>query len=333
MSRTVLVTGANGFTGSYVCKHLVQRGDRVRALVRKTSNLNLLKEKDIDVEYVHGDLADAALGANWGAALKGVETIYHLAAVYRTEGVPRHYFWDVHVEATRQLLEAARRANVSRFVHCSTVGVQGEIKNPPATEEAPYAPGDVYQESKVDGEKLARRFFQEHNFPGVVVRPVGIYGPGDTRFLKLFKFVYNGKFRMLGSGKVLYHMTHVDDLARGILLAGEKKEALGEVFTIGGEGYLTLAELVERVAHALNVPVPRKSFPVWPVWFAGLLCEMLCRPLGIEPPLYRRRVEFFIKDRAFDISKAKRLLGYQPQVDLDAGLRQTGEWYRAQNLL
>lgn len=333
MSRTVLVTGANGFTGSYVCKHLVQRGDRVRALVRKTSNLNLLKEKDIDVEYVHGDLADAALGANWGAALKGVETIYHLAAVYRTEGVPRHYFWDVHVEATRQLLEAARRANVSRFVHCSTVGVQGEIKNPPATEEAPYAPGDVYQESKVDGEKLARRFFQEHNFPGVVVRPVGIYGPGDTRFLKLFKFVYNGKFRMLGSGKVLYHMTHVDDLARGILLAGEKKEALGEVFTIGGEGYLTLAELVERVAHALNVPVPRKSFPVWPVWFAGLLCEMLCRPFGIEPPLYRRRVEFFIKDRAFDISKAKRLLGYQPQVDLDAGLRQTGEWYRAQNLL
>lgn len=333
MSRTVLVTGANGFTGSYVCKHLVQRGDRVRALVRKTSNLNLLKEKDIHVEYVYGDLADAALGANLGAALKGVETIYHLAAVYRTEGVPRHYFWDVHVEATRQLLEAARRANVSRFVHCSTVGVQGEIKNPPATEDAPYAPGDVYQESKVDGEKLARRFFQEHGFPGVVVRPVGIYGPGDTRFLKLFKFVYNGKFRMLGSGKVLYHMTHVDDLARGILLAGEKKEALGEVFTIGGEGYLTLAELVQRVARALNVPVPRKSFPVWPVWFAGLLCEMLCRPFGIEPPLYRRRVEFFIKDRAFDISKAKRLLGYQPQVDLDAGLRQTGEWYRAQNLL
>ncbi|MCG3119922.1 MAG: 3 beta-hydroxysteroid dehydrogenase/Delta 5--_4-isomerase [bacterium] len=333
MSRTVLVTGANGFTGSYVCKHLVQRGDHVRALVRKTSKLDVLKDKNIAVEYVYGDLADAAFGANLGPALKGVETIYHVAAVYRTEGVPRKYFWDVHVEGTRQLLEAAQRANVSRFVHCSTVGVQGEIKNPPATEEVPYAPGDVYQESKVDGEKLARRFFQEHNFPGVVVRPVGIYGPGDTRFLKLFKFVYNGKFRMLGSGKVLYHMTHVDDLARGILLAGEKKEALGEVFTIGGEGYLTLAELVQRVAAALNVPVPRKSFPVWPVWFAGLLCEMLCRPFGIEPPLYRRRVEFFIKDRAFDISKAKWLLGYQPQVDLDTGLRQTGEWYRQHNLL
>jgi len=331
MPRTVLVTGANGFTGSYVCKHLIQRGDRVRALVRKTGNLDLLK--GVDVEYVHGDLAGDSLNETLAASLKGVEVIYHLAAVYRTEGVPKKYFWEVHVDGTRRLLEAARRSNVSRFVHCSTVGVQGEIKNPPATEEAPFAPGDVYQQSKVDGEKLARHFFQEHDFPGVVVRPVGIYGPGDMRFLKLFKFIYNGKFRMLGSGKVLYHMTYVDDLARGILLAGEKKEALGQVFTIGGNGYLTLAELVDRVAAALNVPVPRKSFPVWPVWFAGLLCEIACRPFGLEPPLYRRRVEFFMKDRAFDISKAKRLLGYQPQVDLDTGLRLTGDWYRTQNLL
>jgi nucleoside-diphosphate-sugar epimerase len=331
MSRTALVTGANGFTGSYVCKHLVERGDRVRALVRKTSNLDLLK--NLDVEMVYGDLANGYAEEALRAKLKSVEIVYHIAAVYRTEGVPKKYFWEVHVEGTRRLLEAAHRANVSRFVHCSTVGVQGEIKNPPATEDVPYAPGDAYQESKVDGEKLARRFFQERDLPGVVVRPVGIYGPGDTRFLKLFKFIHNGKFRMLGSGKVLYHMTYVDDLARGILLAGEKKDAIGEVFTIGGEGYLTLAELVERVAAALNVPVPRKSFPVWPVWVAGLLCEMLCRPFGLEPPLYRRRVEFFIKDRAFDISKAKRMLGYQPQVDLDTGLRMTGEWYHAQNLL
>jgi nucleoside-diphosphate-sugar epimerase len=331
MSRTVFVTGANGFTGSYVCKHLVQRGDRVRALVRKTSKLELLQ--NVDVELVYGDLTNAAIADTLAKSLKGVDVVYHIAAVYRTEGVPKKYFWEVHVEGTRHLLEAAARANVARFVHCSTVGVQGEIKNPPATEEAPYAPGDLYQESKVDGEKLARRFFHEHNLSGVVVRPVGIYGPGDTRFLKLFKFIHNGKFRMLGNGKVLYHLTYVEDLARGILLAGEKKEALGEVFTIGGNGYLTLAELVERVAKALNVPVPRKSFPVWPVWFAGLLCEIACRPFGLEPPLYRRRVEFFIKDRAFDISKAKRLLGYQPQVDLDAGLRSTAEWYRTQNLL
>ncbi|MDZ7291256.1 MAG: NAD-dependent epimerase/dehydratase family protein [candidate division KSB1 bacterium] len=331
MPRTVLVTGANGFTGSHVCKHLVQRGDRVRALVRRTSNLDLLK--NVEVELVYGDLANGSAAPALAQHLKGVEVVYHIAAVYRSEGVPRKYFWQVNVEGTRHLLEAAVHANVSRFVHCSTVGVQGEIKNPPATEEAPFNPGDIYQQSKLEGEMLARRFFEEHGLPGVVVRPVGIYGPGDMRFHKLFKFIHDGKFRMFGSGRVLYHMTYVDDLVRGILLAGEKNEALGEVFTIGGDGYLTLAELVERIARALNVPVPRKHFPIWPVWFAGLLCEIVCRPFGIEPPIYRRRVDFFIKDRAFDISKARRLLGYEPQVDLDTGLRLTADWYRAQKLL
>jgi nucleoside-diphosphate-sugar epimerase len=96
---------------------------------------------------------------------------------------------------------------------------------------------------------------------------------------------------------------------------------------------LTLAELVARIARTLNVSVPSKRVPVWPVWLAGLLCEIVCRPFGIEPPIYRRRVDFFIKDRAFDISKAKRLLGYEPQVELDTGLQMTAEWYLAQNLL
>ncbi|MGH7601186.1 MAG: NAD-dependent epimerase/dehydratase family protein, partial [bacterium] len=99
MPRTVLVTGANGFTGSYVCKHLVGRGDRVRALVRQSSNLDLLK--NVDVEPVHGDLANGSAVDALTTALKGVEVVYHIAAAYRTEGVPSKYFWEVNVEGTR----------------------------------------------------------------------------------------------------------------------------------------------------------------------------------------------------------------------------------------
>jgi nucleoside-diphosphate-sugar epimerase len=331
MAKTVLVTGANGFTGSYLCKHLSRQGDHVRGLVRRSSKLDLLKDSEIELAYA--DIADENSGRDLDAALKGVEVVYHVAATYRTEGVPRKYFWQVNVEGTRRLLDAAVRAGVQRFVHCSTVGVQGEIKNPPATEETPFAPGDVYQESKSAGELLARKFFEENGLPGAVVRPVGIYGPGDMRFLKLFRFIHNGKFRMLGSGRVLYHLTFVEDLVAGIALAGERAEAVGQVFTIGGREYTTLSELVARIAQALNVPMPKKKIPVWPVWFGGLLCEIVCRPIGLEPPLYRRRVDFFIKDRAFDISKARKLLGYDPKVDLDAGLRRTADWYRAQGLL
>lgn len=328
MSRKVLVTGANGFTGSYLCKNLVRRGDQVRALVRRNSNRELLK--DVEVDYCYTDLAE---GETLAATVKGIDVVFHIAAAYRTEGIPKRLFYEVNVGGTERLLRAAKSAGVSRFVHCSTVGVQGEIKNPPATEEAPFNPGDHYQHSKMQGEVLARRFFAEQHLPGTVVRPVGIYGPGDTRFLKLFHFIYNGKFRMIGSGRVLYHLTFVEDLVEGIALAGERDEALGEVFTIGGDEYITLAQLVERIAMILQVPPPRKRIPVWPVWTAAVLCEMVCRPLRVEPPVHRRRLDFFIKDRAFDISKAKKLLGYAPKVNLDEGLRHTAEWYFAQGWL
>ncbi len=323
-----LVTGANGFTGSYMVKNLLGKGYTVRALVRKTSNLDLLK--NLDIEYVYADLAKDEITQD---IMKDVDVVYHVGAAFRTEGVPKNYFWDVNVEGTRKLLEAAKDAGVKKFVHCSTVGVQGDIKNPPAKETHPYSPGDYYQESKLDGEKLALQFFKEKGLKGTVVRPVGIYGPGDTRFLKLFKFINNGKFRMIGNGNVLYHLTFVEDLVEGFRLAGESEKANNEIFTIGGNNYLTLSELVEKIAKVLNKPVPKSSIPVWPVWIAGALCEMICKPLGISPPIYRRRIDFFIKDRAFDISKAKEMLGYNPKIDLDEGLKRTAEWYKNNNLL
>ena len=323
-----LITGVNGFTGSYLAKNLLKRGYEVSGLVRKKSNLDSIK--NLPINLIYGDIASDSLEG----LMNGIDVVYHIAAAYRIEGVSKQYFWDVNVEGTRKLLKEAKKAGIKRFVHSSTVGVQGEIKNPPAKEDAPYNPGDYYQESKVDGEKLALEFFQKENLPGTVVRPLGIYGPGDMRFLKLFKFINNGKFRMIGNGKVLYQLTFVEDLAEGIALAGEKNESLGEVFTIGGEEYLTLSELVNKIAKALDKPLPNKmNIPVWPVWFSGLLCEIACKPFGITPPIYRRRVDFFIKDRAFDISKAKRLLGYQPKVSLDDGLKLTAEWYSEQGLL
>ncbi len=323
-----LVTGANGFTGSYLVKNLLSKGYTVRALVRKSSNLDLLR--GLEVEYVYADLAKDEITKDM---MKNVDVVYHVGAAFRTEGVPKSYFWDVNVEGTRKLLEAAKEANVKKFVHCSTVGVQGDIKNPPAKETHPYNPGDYYQESKLDGEKLALKFFKEKGLKGTVVRPVGIYGPGDTRFLKLFKFINNGKFRMIGDGNVLYHLTYVEDLVEGFVLAGESEKSINEIFTIGGNSYLTLKELVEKIAKVLDKPVPKSSIPVWPVWIAGALCELICKPLGISPPIYRRRIDFFIKDRAFDISKAKEILGYNPKIDLDEGLKRTAEWYKKNNLL
>ncbi|NIR51197.1 NAD-dependent epimerase/dehydratase family protein, partial [candidate division KSB1 bacterium] len=242
-------------------------------------------------------------------------------------------FWRVNVDGTRALLEQAKESNVKRFVHCSTVGVQGEIANPPAKESDPYRPGDHYQESKTEGEKLALGFFQKYQMDGVIVRPVGIYGPGDTRFLKLFKYVNNGTFRMIGSGEVLYHLTYVDDLVEGIILAGENEQASGHIYTLGGEEFLPLKNLVALIAEVLGKPAPKKHLPLAPVKMAAVLCENVCRPLGLEPPLYRRRLDFFTKDRAFTIEKAKKELGYRPKVGLRKGLARTAQWYKEQGML
>ena len=185
----------------------------------------------------------------------------------------------------------------------------------------------------MDGELLALDYFRNRGMAGVVVRPVGIYGPGDTRFLKIFKFVKNGKFRMIGSGNVLYHLTFVEDLVEGIALAGEKDGAVGNIYTIGGEGYFTLNDFVSTLADIFGTKISKIKIPVWPVWFAGLICELVCRPFKIEPPIFRRRVDFFVKDRAFDISKAKNEIGFQPKVPVRKGLQITADWYLEQDLL
>jgi nucleoside-diphosphate-sugar epimerase len=261
-----------------------------------------------------------------------VSTVYHIAAAYRAEYADHDEFRLVNVEATRNLLEAARRNGVRRFIHCSTVGVQGAIDHPPADEEYRFLPGDHYQSSKMEGELLARRYFFE-GLPGVVVRPVGIYGPGDTRFLKLFKPINKGMFVMIGTGNTLYHLTYISDLVDGFLLCGKKDEALGEVFTIAGETYTTIRELVHMIADVLGKPRPAWSVPFYPVYLASVACEKACSLVGVEPPLYPRRVEFFYKDRAFSIAKARRLLGYSPKIGLREGLAATAEWYKEKGLI
>jgi nucleoside-diphosphate-sugar epimerase len=258
--------------------------------------------------------------------------VYHIAAAYRTEHSDQDEFTAVNVDATRNLLEAAKGANVKRFIHCSTVGVQGEIEDPPANEDYRFAPGDHYQESKLKGELLAREYF-ESGLKGTVVRPVGIYGPGDTRFLKLFRPISKGHFLMIGSGEVLYHMTFIDDLIQGFILAGSRDEALGEVFTIAGETYTSLRELVNLIADVLGKPHPRWRIPFWPVLAASVICDKACRLVGLSPPLYPRRVEFFSLDRAFSIAKAKAQIGYKPKVGLKEGLARTAKWYLEKGLI
>jgi dihydroflavonol-4-reductase len=326
----VLVTGATGFTGGHLARWLAARGDEVRALVRDPARARDLEAAGVSL--VKGDLRDRAslASALTGA---GIEVVYNIAALYRTAGLPDDEYRVVNADAVGWLIEAAGAAGVRRVVHCSTVGVHGDIEHPPANEDAPLRPGDVYQDTKLEGEMLAREAAAQTGVEVAIVRPTGIYGPGDRRLLKLFRGVARRRFVILGSGEIFYHLTYIDDLAEGFRLCGTHPAASGRTYILSGPEVTTLKELVKVTADVAGVkPLPLR-LPVWPFWVAGAACEAMCAPLKIEPPLYRRRVDFFTKSRAFDSTRARQEIGYAPRISLREGIGRTLAWYKEQGWL
>jgi dihydroflavonol-4-reductase len=295
----------------------------VRALVRTKTQAEALAPAGIEpVIGDHGHRPELK------RASKHVEVENHIPAVYRQAGLPRSTYRTINATAVGELIEAAAAAGARRLVHCSTVGVHGDIEHPPANEDAPLRPGDIYQKTKVEGEQVARDAGRRTGLAVTIGRPSGIYGPGDRRLLKLFKGIARRRFVVLGSGDIFYHLTYIDDLIEGFRLCGEVPAAANRTYILAGAEVTTLNELIRKIAHHAHVAPPSVKLPVWPFWMAGAACEALFVPLGIEPPLYRRRVDFFTKSRAFDISRARAELGFTPRVGLDEGIRRTLAWYR-----
>ena len=324
-----LVTGATGFTGGHLARALRRQGRDVRAIVRaEDARSSALAAEGIDVRQ--GDLRDAD---SLRRALGGIDIVYNIGANYRQASAGRDNYYAVNAAAVATLVELAAATGVRRVVQCSTVGVHGNVEHPPGNEDAPLRPGDDYQRSKLEGERLGREAAARHDVELVIARPSGIYGPGDRRLLKLFRGVSRRTFVTLGSGDIFYHLTYVDDLVEGFRLCGEVSRAAGRTYILAGGEVTPLNELVRRIAAAAGVRPPSLRAPVWPFWVAGALCEAVCVPLRIEPPIYRRRVDFFTKSRAFDIARARQELGYSPQVGLDEGIRRTLAWYREQGWL
>ncbi|HYN08558.1 MAG TPA: NAD-dependent epimerase/dehydratase family protein [Vicinamibacterales bacterium] len=320
-----LVTGATGFTGGRLARFLVERGDTVRALVRDRSRATALTGASIEI--VEGNLKNRD---SLVCAMRGMDVVYNIAALYREAGLSSAEYRAVNATAVGEIVEVARSVGVRRVVQCSTVGVHGDVEHPPANEDAPLRPGDVYQESKLEGERVGADAARRTGLEFVIARPSGIYGPADRRLFKVFGKVAQKRFVMFGRGAHYYHVTYIDDLCAGFRLCATVPAAAGRTYILAGGELTTLGELVKITADVARVPPPTRRLPVWPVWLAGAACEAVCAPFGIPPPLYRRRVDFFRKSRAFDISRARRELGFEPKVGLREGIGRTLGWYREQ---
>lgn len=318
------VTGGTGYIGGAVIDLLLSKGIKVRALARSSAKADQLLKRGVK-DIAIGDFTDPE---SLKPALEGVGGVYHIGALYREAGLPDETFFAVNAQGTRNIFEASIAAGVERIVHCSTGGVLGHIANPPAKETDPYNPGDVYQRSKVEGEQIALSYFKSGKIRGAVIRPAMVYGPADTRHLKMFKMIAKKMFFYVGKGDAWVNFIDVRDLANSFLLAMQAEHINGEVYHISNSTPMKLHEAVKVISNEFGVPEPWLHLPVKPMQTLGTVCETVCAPLGIKPPIFRRRVDFFTKSRYFDNSKAQRELGFAPAQSFEKEVKDAVQWYR-----
>ncbi len=313
----VLVTGAGGFIGSHLAADQRARGNHVVALDLHLDRVQHLAEPE-RFELLQGDVADANIQDR---ALQGVDVVHHLAAAHLGARIADAEFQRVNVDAVRSLIGTAIDAGVQRFVHCSSVGVFGRIDDPPADEESPCNPDIAYERSKLAGEKVVVEAVTT-GFPAVIIRPVWVYGPGDARTEKLFRAIRQGRFLVAGRGEALRHCVYIRDIVDAFELAAHAEAAIGRVIIVGDDEAVTVRALIDEIARVAGAVRPR-SVPFAMLSLAAILAEATCKPLGKEPPVSRRTLKFFTGNTAFDITRARQLLGFNPAYDVASGLAET----------
>jgi len=320
---TTVVTGATGFLGSALVTELVKRQQSVRILARDGAKAR--QQFGDAVTIIPGDINDAPRVQQ---AVEGATTIYHLAGRLYHPSTPAELYHQTHVEGTRTLLQACLgQTRLQRIVHASTTGVHGVTGETPAAEDAPFAPTNPYEATKLEGELLSLKAYQEQGLPVSVVRPGLVYGPGDLHLLGFFVAIKKGRFRVIEGGKALLHPLYIDDLVAALLLCAEHPRATGRSYNIAGERPVTVCELATAIAHTLDRELPAGSIPLWLADFASDVFAIMPGMKGERAPLTRSRVAFLTNSRIYDITRARSELDFVPKVGLEEGMKRTASWY------
>ncbi len=326
---TILVTGATGFLGSALVRELVKQQQDVRILARDVHKAR--SQFGEMVTIISGDITDPMRVQR---AVDGATLIYHLVGHLYHPSLPTELYRRTHVEGTRILLDACRQQKqLQRIVHCSTTGVYGVTGNIPANENAPFAPTNPYEATKLESELLALKAYQEQRLPVSIVRPGLVYGPGDLHLLGFFTSIQKGLFRVIDGGKALLHPVYIDDMTRAFQLCALHPKAIGCCYTIAGAQPVTVRELAKVIAHALGRKLPPGNIPLWLAHLAADIFTVVPGFQGEQAPLTHSRVKFLTQSRIYSIERARDELGYVPQVELDEGMQQTVLWYQKQGYL
>jgi nucleoside-diphosphate-sugar epimerase len=319
----VLVTGGNGFIGSFLLPLLIDNGFSVRCLVRQKSNLSWIQS--LDVQYVYGDIRDRE---SLVQTVDDVDYVFHLAAAIRTHDW--HTYNQTNHIGTKNLVETCTQRNpyLKRFVYVSSIAAAGPSNDRRIkTEDDPCKPCNDYGKTKLLGENAVRNLCG--SVPFVIIRPPNVYGPGEREFFNIVRVVEKGIIPRFGNGEKQTTLCHVEDLVRGILLAATSGNAVGKTYYITDGSCYSYREIIHEIARSLGVsgltlPLPHcMLIPI--VSFLQLHAHMTRGETFLTVSRLRQiRKNYYL----YSGEKAVRELGYRPRLSMHEGMRRSIEWYR-----
>ena len=321
----VLVTGANGFIGSNLCRRLLEAGEEVHALVRKTSDLHFLEGLDLQLHY--GDINDAP---GLKPILRNIEKVFHVAGLAADWG-PYALFEKINFEGTKNVAHAASNSGVRRFVYISTVAFHGFGKQN-VTEDMPRAKKLIpYAETKYKAEQWLWKFAKQTEMEITAVRPGNVFGINDRTFIsKYMDALLQGKFAEIDHGRSKTCPVYVENLVDIIMLVSNEKKAVGEAYLATDGLDITWHTFNTSLCHHMGVKLPKTSIPYGIAMAAAQSYYSFHRLLRIksEPFLTPYRINNGGKDYHFSIQKLKSHFGYKPKVDFEEAIQRTVDWYR-----
>lgn len=323
----VLITGAGGFIGSHLVDDQLEKGRSVTALDVNLDRLSHQSDNP-NCELAIADVRDNRL---LEILVPGHEVVFHLASAHLEVNKPPSYFQETNVDAVGQLVDTCQSHGVDRLVHCSSVGVFGSLKSLPADESTECTPTIAYEKTKLAGERALRAAVRDLDY--VILRPAWVYGPRCRRTLKLLQAVKRKRFFKVGFKETYRHPVYITDMVAAFEKAATVPEASGQTLIIGASEALPLGQLIDEVAKAVGTEFRPITVPLTIMAPACFVVEKLWGMLDKEPPFSTRSLKFFTESTSFDISKARELLDYQPQVDISEGMARTAKQFRKQGLL
>jgi nucleoside-diphosphate-sugar epimerase len=313
------ITGASGFIGSHLVSQILRNGGQVSILRHKKD-----WEGFKDCRVFQGDIKDPR---SLKDIFKGIDILFHLAAALGASRIDKKDFFAINAQGTENVIKAAAYAGVGKIIHFSSAGVLGSVEeNEAAGEDHPLHPIDIYDRTKLAGERAALSFAKK-GLDVVVVRPGWAYGSGDKRTFKLIKAVAKKRFILVTKGYTLMTPVYIQDLVQGVLLCA-KMANTGEIYHLAGSEVLSVRDVVNVIGEAVGVKIPRFTLPLFPTNVIAWSMDKAFALVKKEAPLSMGKLGFFIHPKPLSIVKAKRELGYSPQTSFRQGMQKTISWYR-----